>query len=51
MTYTFEANGKTYNTDKATIELMREYREAGNIEMVASVFFMRLSFGRIVEVV
>lgn len=51
MTYTFEANGKTYKTDRATIELMREYREAGNSEMLAAVFEIGISFARIMEAV
>jgi len=44
---TFEANGKTYITDAETITLMREYRSAGNAEMLASVFEIGLTFGRI----
>jgi len=44
---TFEANGKTYVTDAETINLMREYRGAGNTEMLAVVFGLGISFGRI----
>jgi hypothetical protein len=49
MTATFEANGKTWKTDEATLALMREYREAGNAEMLGMVFEIGKAFGRIVE--
>jgi hypothetical protein len=49
MTYTFEANGKSYKTDKITIELMREYREAGNMDMLGLILEVGLSYGKIVE--
>ncbi|WP_167389848.1 hypothetical protein [Burkholderia ubonensis] len=45
---TFEANGKTYKTDEETLALMRDYRAAGNAEMVGAVFELGLHFGRIV---
>lgn len=48
MNNTFEANGKTWATDSKTLELMREYREAGNKEMVATVFELGKAFGKIV---
>ncbi|WP_441227994.1 hypothetical protein AB7813_08285 [Tardiphaga sp. 20_F10_N6_6] len=45
---TFQANGKTWKTDADTLALMNEYRAAGNTEMVAAVFEIGKSFGRIV---
>jgi len=50
MTYTFEANGKSYETDRITIELMREYREAGNTDMLGLILEVGLSYGKIKEV-
>jgi hypothetical protein len=44
---TFEANGKGWKTDKFTLDLMREFREAGNARMVSVVFEMGLACGRI----
>lgn len=48
--YYFEANGKSYKTDKITIELMREYREAGNTEMLGLILEVGLSYGKIREI-
>jgi len=48
MNMTFEANGKAWRTDAETLALMVEYRDAGNTEMVAAVFEIGKSFGRIV---
>lgn len=50
MENTFEANSKTYRTDQQTIDLMREYREAGNQYMVSVVFSLAKDFGRVEEV-
>ena len=46
-TKTFEANGKGWTTDDQTLDLMREYREAGNTYMVSVVFSLGREFGRI----
>ena len=44
----FEANGKIWVTDDATIVLIRQYRAEGNEEMVGAVFELGKAFGRIV---
>lgn len=44
---TFEANGKIWRTDAATLTLMREYRTTGNTEMLALIFETGKAFGRI----
>ncbi len=44
---TFEANGKTWNTDAETLSLLRQYRGEGNEEMVGAVFELGRTFGRI----
>lgn len=50
MTKTFEVNGKTYTTDTATIELLRQFKNEGNNEMFGVVFTVGMQFGRITEV-
>lgn len=47
--YSFEANGKHYKTDHATILLMKAYKDS-NPEMLAATFELGLHFGRIVEI-
>lgn len=46
---TFQANGKTYVTDEETRNLMGEFRDGGNEEMVAFVFHAGIAAGRIFE--
>lgn len=45
-----EANGKTWKTDEQTLELMREYRDAGDKYMTSVVFNLSVEFGRTTEV-
>ena len=47
---TFEANGRAWQTDEQTLNLMREYREAKNTYMVGVVFELGKQFGRVKEV-
>lgn len=49
MTNTFEANGKIWTTDADTLKLLRDFRAAGNEEMVGMVFELGRKFGRIVD--
>lgn len=49
-TYTFEANGKTYKTDLATLTLLREFRETNNVECGSVVLSLGIMGKRIVEV-
>lgn len=47
LTETFEANGRSWKTDVETLNLMREFREAGNRKMVSVVFHLAADFGRV----
>jgi hypothetical protein len=46
---TFEANGKQWETDDHTLDLMSEYRSKGDQYMVSVVFSLGREFGRIKE--
>jgi hypothetical protein len=47
--FTFEANSKKWSTDEQTMSLLKEFREAGNEEMLAATFELGVAFGKIVE--
>ncbi|HCJ9395007.1 TPA: hypothetical protein NV922_001313 [Escherichia coli] len=46
---TFEANGKSWITDKETLRLLESFRAEKNEEMVGATFELGKAFGRIVE--
>lgn len=45
--FTFTVNGKVWGTDKATLELLRQYKNSGNSEMFGVVFEIGVAYGRI----
>ncbi len=49
-TYHFTVNDKKYGTDKDTIELLRQYKQAQNDAMFTTVFEAGVSAGRIKEI-
>jgi len=54
MTQTFEMNGKSYSTDKATLEVLRSIipaaKAANDFSAVAAVMILGQRTGRVVEV-
>ena len=50
---TFEMNGKTYSTDQATLELLREIvpaaKATGDSSAVIAVMELGAKYGRIIE--
>lgn len=51
MNHTFEANGKTWKTNDATIEVLRKFKAEGDDQGIRMVFHCGIALGVIVEVV